>query len=166
MGKSGAGEHRQNVMLSVSDCLRMLVCHIGKPEQEREFQLWSHWNIVMGSELSQMAFPLGRKNAVLIVGGEDGIAMQELSFRIPEILQRANAFMDSAVFQKVELRLMRGKRPLNKAVDDITVPGNPLMMQCPKDIGRYLDTMDPDSPVAKSYRAYLESFGISAKSRS
>ena len=68
--------------------------------------LWQNWDIVMGTELAPLAHPLGHRGNILLVGGDDSCAMQELSYAVPEILERVNAFMDEEYFHKVELHLL------------------------------------------------------------
>lgn len=125
-------------------------------------ELWRNWEMVMGPELAPLAFPLGRRKNLLIVGGEDNMALQELSFQTPEILERVNAFMDAPlddpVFVRVELRLLMGMRPLSLPPESTTrVRERPAP---PADLGAYFSSMRPDSPVARSYASCLRSHGL------
>lgn len=127
-------------------------------------ELWRNWAMVMGPALATLAFPLGRRKDRLIVGGEDNMALQELSYQTPEILERVNAFMDAPpdapVFTRVELRLLMGQRPLSLP------PENPYPYRerpapsRPADLGAYFASMRPDSPVTQAYAACLRLHGL------
>ncbi len=84
----------------------------------------------------------------------------------PEILERVNAFMDAPVFDKVELRLVMGDRPLDQAPDiqpsTRVRPAPPR----PRHLGAHLEEMNPDSPVARCYAAYLRMHGVPTERKS
>lgn len=81
-------------------------------EEALLLRLWNSWDKAMGDELAEMAFPLGRRHSVLIVGGEDSLVLQELAFRKDEIKDRANSFIGKPLFDKVELSLAMGRSDL------------------------------------------------------
>lgn len=118
-------------------------------------ELWKNWTMVMGPDLAPLAQPLGHRGDLLLVGGEDNLVLQELSYAVPEILERVNAFMDEAFFQRVELRLVFGRTPLNLAAST-PVPGPPPLARPPRLGGL---SLDPESPVGRCYQAYLRCFG-------
>lgn len=128
-------------------------------------ELWRHWGMVMGPQLSALAFPLGAKGNTLLVGAEDNFVLQELSFAGPEILERANAFMETEYFVKVELGLLQGRPTLDAAMPLIDgrnkTAGVPLRRAAacpaPGPLGK-LD-LAPDSLVGKIYWKYVERFG-------
>jgi len=111
--------------------------------------------MAMGPELAPLAWPLGERKGVLLVGGEDSMVMQELVMMRDEILERANAFMDEHFFTEVHVSLSLGKRPL----DGLAPP--PPRGQTPKILprldGSALRGADPDSPAARCYAAFLDS---------
>ena len=123
------------------------------PHKARLARLWQHWSMTMGPELAPLAWPLGARKGVLLVGGEDAMAMQELAMMREEILERANAFMDERFFTDVHLSLSLGKRPL----DGLTPP--PSRGRIPKILpqldGSALQGADPDSPAARCYAAFV-----------
>ena len=118
----------------------------------------------LGGKLGSVLSALG--NDILIVGGEDNLALQELSFMTPEILERVNAFMDAPVFDRVELRLVMGDRPLDQMPDiqpsTRVRPAPPR----PRQLGAHLEEMNPDSPVARCYAAYLRMHGVPTERKS
>ena len=128
--------------------------------------LASNWEMVMGPDIAPLAWPLGARNDILIVGGEDNLALQELSFMTPEILERVNAFMDAPVFDRVELRLVMGDRPLDQMPDiqpsTRVRPAPPR----PRQLGAHLEEMNADSPVARCYAAYLRMHGVPTERKS
>ena len=123
------------------------------PRKARLARLWQNWSMVMGPELAPIAWPLGERKGVLLVGGEDSMVMQELVMMRDEFLERANAFMDERFFTDVHVSLSLGKRPL----DGLTPPSRvraPKIL--PKLDGSALRGADPDSPAARCYAAFLE----------
>lgn len=98
---------RTNGMFSLGGKLGSVLSALGNGEKLMQVRLWQNWEMVMGPDIAPLAWPLGARNDILIVGGEDNLALQELSFMTPEILERVNAFMDAPVFDRVELRLVR-----------------------------------------------------------
>ena len=122
------------------------------PHKVRLARLWQHWSMVMGPELAPLAWPLGERKGVLLVGGEDAMAMQELVMMRDEILERVNAFMDEGFFTEVHVSLSLGKRPL----DALTPPASERTPKIlPKLDGSALRGADPDSPAAVCYAAFL-----------
>lgn len=145
----------QAAPLSLGEALRAWLSSRGKEARPAHLdQLWKNWNMVMGPELAPLAQPLGHRHGLLLVGGEDNLVLQELSYAVPEILERVNAFMDEPFFQRVELHLLFGKTPLN-LVSDSPVPEVPRPPR-PLRLGGL--NLDPDSPVGRCYQAYLRCF--------
>ena len=146
---------RTNGMFSLGGKLGSVLSALGNGEKLMQVRLWQNWEMVMGPDIAPLAWPLGARNDILIVGGEDNLALQELSFMTPEILERVNAFMDAPVFDRVELRLVMGDRPLDQMPDiqpsTRVRPAPPR----PRQLGAHLEEMNPDSPVARCYAAYL-----------
>ena len=153
-------KQRHNAVARTNERIKHLLSQFTAPEQQHEMQLWRHWDMVMGSDLAELAFPLGSRHDILIIGGEDNLALQDLAFMTPEILERANAFMGSPTFVRVELRLLQGRRTLNLPPAIQPAVRERLPLQRPERLGHYLDQMDPESPVARCYRAYLKTFGV------
>ncbi len=125
------------------------------PDQARLSLLWRHWEIVMGAELAPLARPLGHRDAILLVGADDAMSLQELHLQSDEILERVNAFMEKPFFRSVKVSLILGKTeldgPLRRAAafeEDC-----PPLPRSAAD-GRYLGNMDPDSPVARAYARF------------
>ncbi len=129
---------------------------MGKPEQALLTKLWQHWDMAMGEYLSNLAWPLGYKDGVLFVGGEDAISVQELSFMSMEILERANAFMERDFFKSVKVRLNLDKKPLHEVVKAQNIPSSPPFAHGPKLSGKYLQDMPSDSPVARCYASFVQ----------
>ena len=121
--------------------------------------LWQHWRTVMGDDLADLAFPLGHKDDLLLIGAEDAMAMQELFLQSPEILERANAFMDSDFFRHVKVSLMQGQPDLSRGrprrPHSRIAPAPPTK---PARLGALLDKLNPDSPITRCYQAYLAMF--------
>ena len=131
-----------------------LSAHGMKMQHQLLGELWKNWDIVMGPELASLARPLGHRGGILLIGGDDSCAMQELSYAVPEILERVNAFMDEEYFQKVELHLLMGRTSL-QSVDITQAPSLPPPPRPPK-LGKL--KFPPDSPLAACYEAYVRLF--------
>ena len=132
-----------------------LAAHGMKPQQAMLEQLWRNWEVVMGPDLANVAHPVGHRNGILLIGGDDPCAMQELSYAVPEILERVNAFMDEEFFHKVELHLLMGRRHSLRRVDITEVPPPPPPPRPPR-LGAL--KLPPDSPLAAAYEAYVRMF--------
>lgn len=151
--KGGMRRKKTNGAQPLSMVLDALLRGMGRPEQARLARLWQHWSMVMGAELADMAWPLGHRNGALLVGGEDAMAMQELSLMAEEILERANAFMGEAFFSTVKVSLAMGRSPL-----DVPLPvvrqGGTLPLGPPLS-GAYLTSLPEDSPVTRCYAKFV-----------
>ncbi|MBQ8743864.1 MAG: DUF721 domain-containing protein [Mailhella sp.] len=137
-----------------SDVGGWLAAHGMRPQQTLLGQLWRNWDIVMGPDLALIAHPLGHRHGILLIGGDDSYALQELSYAVPEILERVNAFMDEEFFHKVELHLLMGKESLQRV--DITPVPQVAPPPCPPRLGNA--ELPPDSPLASAYAAYVRFF--------
>ena len=147
-------------MLPVRERLDSVLAALGDGEKVMLTRLWQNWEMVMGPELSALAWPLDARGDTLVIGGEDNLVLQELSFMTPEILERANAFMAAPTFTRVSLELVMGRQPLDQPPDiqprTRVRPAPPM----PPGLGGPLREMRPDSPVTRCYRAYLRMFGL------
>ena len=117
--------------------------------------------MVMGADIAPIAIPLGSRDSVLLIGGEDTMAMQELSYCIPEILERANAFMDEPYFDKVELRLLLGETALDERIRATTAPTivpPKTLPPRPDNLGGLFGKLDPESAVGRCYAAYVRMY--------
>ncbi len=136
----------------LESCLQRL----GKPEQAMLTRLWQHWDMVMGDEIAALAWPIGYNKGILFVGGEDAMSVQELSFLSLEMLERANAFMESNFFKEVKVRLSLDKAPLHEVVKRMPNQESPLVLRRDSLSGEYLKDMDSNSPVARCYARYVQ----------
>lgn len=135
----------------------------GDPSKARLTALWANWENVLG-EWAQGALPLGHRKDVLLVGGEDSMLLQELSYAAPEILECVNTFLAqdqtgsdfAPFFHKVEFHLLLGKKPLDTPWERPKI--SPIVMEKPHDIGGLIDVMPQDSPLRKAYEAYVKLF--------
>ena len=147
-------------MLPVRERLDSVLAALGDGEKVMLTRLWQNWEMVMGPELSALAWPLDARGDTLVIGGEDNLALQELSFMTPEILERVNAFMATPTFARVSLELVMGRQPLDQPPDmqprTRVRPAPPM----PPGLGGPLREMRPDSPVTRCYLAYLRMFGL------
>lgn len=118
-------------------------------------RLWRDWSTVVGEDAAALARPLGQRKRTLLLGVEDAAALQEMTFYTPMILEAVNAFLGEVFFDKVQCDLLMGKTPLDTKTGFTPRRGIPRR---PDNLGGALGRMDPDSPVGRSYRAYLAMF--------
>ncbi len=141
----------------VTHVLKRCLQGLGRPENIMLTRLWEHWGMVMGEEISALGSPLGAKNGVLFVGAEDGMSVQDLSYMSCEILERANAFMESEFFKDVKVRLSLDKENLQDVVQkhSVTYTVQRLEIEGEKLSGEYLKDMDKESAVARCYARFI-----------
>ncbi|HDQ41884.1 MAG TPA: DUF721 domain-containing protein [Desulfonatronum sp.] len=87
-----------------------------KPEQQRELRLaslWSLWSEIIGPEIADLAKPLGHNKTTLLLGVEDAMVMQEITFQAPRILRTVNAALGEAYFDKVRFDLLGARSSLD-----------------------------------------------------
>lgn len=144
----------QDVQTVLGQWMSALDRNAGQSAQGRLVRLWQHWDMVMGPQLAPIAWPLGHRGTVLLVGAEDAMLMQELSMQTEEILERVNAFIDEALFTEVRVSLALGKNPLNGSLAVPPPRVRPVLERGPAPSGRYLDLMNSDSAVAKCYARF------------
>ena len=151
--------NRLSEVISARDGLARVLEKLGGGEKIRLIRLWQNWEMVMGTDLAPLALPLGHRDVTLLVGAEDNLAMQELTFQTPEILERVNAFMDAPFFQRVEVHLLLGRAPLD--IPPVLQPQDrprPAPARPPALRGTL--QLDPESPVGRCYAACLRLHGV------
>lgn len=117
-------------------------------------RLWRNWSSVLGPELSKLARPLGRRKASLVIGTEDSIVMQELSFCSDQILHNVEQFLGWQPFDKVTLELLKGRTPL----DQVALPragAEQTTRQDLPDVGGQEDWFAGQTALQSCYRAYV-----------
>jgi len=120
-------------------------------------RLWRDWPEVVGQDIAEMAKPLGHRETTLIVGVEDSMLMQEMHLYAPSFIEQANSYLGMKFFDKVQLDLIGKQVPLDRDPEETPGPRVPGPRR-PQKLGGLLDGLDPESPVAKCYRAYVEQF--------
>ncbi len=139
---------------SIHISLERFLQRINKPNQRQIIELWRHWHVVMGNDIANLAWPLGQKDDVLMLGGEDALSLQEISFMHFEILERANAFMGCEYFSTIKVSLSLDKTPLDIACQEPPSPkAVPPVYQALH--GKFLKDMPPEHPVAQCYARYV-----------
>jgi hypothetical protein len=116
-------------------------------------RLWRCWGEVMG-DLSELARPLGRRRRTLIIGCEDAMVMQELSFFESETLDRIHEFLGEECFDNIRYELIEGRASLDMITTPSTVRSRPLPPR-PRNLGGVRELMESDSAIGRSYRAYV-----------
>ena len=151
--------------LSAADLVSKFLAAHPKGAADDLVELWRHWEMVMGPELAGLAHPLGTRAGTLLVGADDNLILQELAFLTPEILERANAFLDNTRFTNVQASLMQGRASLENAPalaadaqkQQTAPPSTPVSRPAPGPLGKL--TLDPASPLGRAYWKYVERFG-------
>lgn len=145
-------------MKPIGDALKGFLNARGAKNQFQLARLWENWEMVMGPDLTPLAFPLGHRKGILMVGAEDNMAAQDLTFMTPEILERVNAFMDGPFFSRVEVHLLMGRTPLDTTRLVIPPSSRVPLPPRPEGLGGLLDKLDPTSTVGRCYAKYVKLF--------
>lgn len=101
-------KERQKRTRSASEALDLV---LGTPEAALELalaRLWRNWPEVLGQDMAAMIRPLGHRKETMLLGATNSMVMQEFSFS-QSILDKANAFLGTAYFRKVQIELMAGR---------------------------------------------------------
>lgn len=120
-------------------------------------RLFENWDMVLGSDLAQDAFPVGIHNRTLLIATEDSMLLQDIRMNSAEILERVNAFMmacgDDLHFEKIEFSLVQGRTILTQSGTP-SFRTEPYIPPAPK----HLPPKEfPDNPaLASCYKAYCE----------
>lgn len=144
----------------VAEAVAAYLRSLGKEADLELLRLWSCWADVLGPGLAEIARPLGHRGSALLLGMEDPIVAQELTFFAPQILERVNAALGRPAFDKVLFELLQGRFPLDVPRIPTQAPP-PQAPRRPPDLGTsqtLLDMLDTDTPQARAYRAYLRMF--------
>jgi hypothetical protein len=149
---------RERRLLALGEAAGVFLDSRGGRRRRHLAALWQNWHAVLGGSLAELAFPLGHKDDILLVGAEDSMAMQELSLQSPEILERVNAFMDEGFFRRMQVSLMHGRPALASQVRSPAAPPPPVLPPKPPGLGALLGKLDPASPVTRCYEAYVAMF--------
>lgn len=138
------------------------------PEHQRGLRLavlWTSWPVIVGPEAAELARPLGHNKTTLLLGVEDAVAMQEISFQTPRILQAANAFLGEPFFDKVRLDLLGGRTSLD-AIAGSLLDRRKLAPLSPEGIGQKLQGLgnirggfSGIPALERCYRAYVRLYG-------
>jgi len=120
-------------------------------------RLWREWESVVGAEVAELARPLGHKEGTLVLFAQDSIAAQQLTYYVPELLDRVNSFFGNLVFDKVRFELLDGRVPLGLQARAESSPRG-LRTKKPSNLGGLIGKFDPDTAVGRCYLAYVRYF--------
>ncbi len=138
-------------MQSVSQAIFKSVGEYGR-ERFQLAELWKNWSTVLGS-IANMARPLGTRKSTLLLGVENPVAMQELSYYSPEILERVNGFLQKKTFDKVKFDLLQGRVPLDAVHVQRPEFHKPRPIR-PAGFGNLVGRFPSDSALGRCYAAY------------
>ncbi|MBF0480145.1 MAG: DUF721 domain-containing protein [Desulfovibrionaceae bacterium] len=113
--------------------------------------LWREWPRLFADAPFDLGRPLGERDRVLVVGVEDPLAMQELSFGRTDILTRANEFLGEQCFDKVRFELIHGRASLGETQ---ALPDSEPCRPAPLPRVGGLD-LPPDTPLGRCYAKYI-----------
>ncbi|MFO8033376.1 MAG: DUF721 domain-containing protein [Desulfohalobiaceae bacterium] len=116
-------------------------------------RLWINWGQVLGQELAELARPLGHKDRTLILGAEDSVVMQELSYYRQDILDKVEDFLGWRPFDKIKLELLNNKASLDMVGLENTWKATSRTAGHLQPRKAELE-LDPESAVGSCYQAY------------
>ncbi|MBQ4132116.1 MAG: DUF721 domain-containing protein [Desulfovibrionaceae bacterium] len=161
------GRRKCEDALSVAELVESFLTACPKARPGELVELWRHWEMVMGPELSSFARPLGLRGSTLLIGAEDNVALQELSFLREDLLERVNAFLEQVQFDSIHLSLLQGREGLDRifakpADNGHRHAGCSAYVQtaagpAPGPLG-HLD-IPPETPLGRIYWKYVNRFG-------
>lgn len=128
-------------------------------------RLWKAWPELVGPQLAEMARPLGHRRRSLILGGEDPIVLQELSFFAQEFLDKANAFLGEDFFDKVLFELIHGRASLDGERVSAGAPPRPKLTKI-QNLGKLDYISESESALGRCYRAYVRLMAVPDRSGS
>ncbi|NMC50976.1 MAG: DUF721 domain-containing protein [Desulfovibrio sp.] len=128
----------------------------------RLVDMYRDWEAVIGAELAGHVKPLGHRGGELRLGVSDAVAMQEMVFFVPELLDRVNGWLGQNLFDKVQFDLIGSKVSLDAAKASRPVFHEPAVVR-PAKLGALVGKFDPTSPVARCYEKYVRFFSGPAK---
>lgn len=146
------------------DAMRRLLEERGGGLSVQLIRLWQNWDEVMGPDIAPLAIPLGHRKHTLIVGAEDNMAQQELTYYTLEILERVNQFIGDDHFDRVQVDLLMGKTDLAR----LKAPAHSIRRwqpPAPENLGGLEELLDPESPVTRCYKKYVQYFENKKKDR-
>ncbi|NCC24837.1 MAG: DUF721 domain-containing protein [Deltaproteobacteria bacterium] len=143
-------------LTSASSVLSNVLSRLDGQDRASLSPLWKNWTEVLGPGLSDLAKPLGHSHTTLIVGADDGMVLNELTYMSPEILDRVNAFFGDRRFDKVKVELLHGKTPLNEI--RIDSPDCRIIHTRPPNLRALPETIPEDSLAARAYHKYKALF--------
>ena len=157
MGKIASRIQRTLALRSAADALDAFLEKHGGRDRAHISRLWEHWEMVLGQELASLASPLGHRKDTLIVAAEDSMAAQDIAMQAQDVLERVNAFMNSAFFSRLQVELVMGRSDLSRPVA-IRRPPPPIPRpQKPEPFGS-LTGYDPLSPAGQCYDTFRRLF--------
>lgn len=143
---------RLDAPVPVASALEPLLEHMGgSRSRSRLAELWANWSQIMGAELGSLGMPLGSHKQILLLGAENGMQMQEISFRAREFLDAANAYLQCEYFREMKVALSRGASRKKKKV---AFPRRSEKSSISRPSGKFLAGMDMTSPVARCYALF------------
>ncbi len=140
--------------LAASDRVFDLLRTMGGDLPPRLTRLWQAWPELVGPDLAVMARPLGHRRRSLILGGDDPIVLQELSFFAPQFLDKANAFLGEEFFDKVLFELIHGRASLDGERASSGPTPRPKLKKI-HNLGNLDYISETDSAIGRCYRAYV-----------
>jgi len=143
-------------MKKASEIIPDIIDKKGGREKFALIRLWKNWEKVLGKDLAQLARPIGTKGKTVIIGVEDSILMQELTFYSPDILKKINQFLGNELFDKITYKLLEDKAPLDSIVLEKKEKQGKNKIKIPDIVGYLRESISPKSPVYKAYIKYLE----------
>lgn len=98
-----SGEERPGF---IGDSIFKLLEDMGGSRKRCELvHLWQNWPQVVGENFASNVEIKGHKNGVLMLGVEDSLLMQELSYETNEVLEKINEYLGEKYFKEIRLNL-------------------------------------------------------------
>lgn len=125
--------------------------------QRRFRKLWRNWSRIVDEDIALTARPIGHRKRILILGVDDSMAMQNVTYSCPMILYQVNEYLGQAVFDKVIAELIRDRKTLD-TIEKKVAPAPRIKPVRPQTLGSKRPNFEPGSAIAQCYDAYVNVF--------
>lgn len=93
--------HRHGLPTRLGDVLRAALARLPMGTSLGDYELWTHWDAVVGPTLARHAQPLRLRRGILSVEVDSAEWMQELQFLKQELRERLNARLGRPVVRDI-----------------------------------------------------------------
>jgi predicted nucleic acid-binding Zn ribbon protein len=95
----------------LGDSLDQLARRLGVPSSSVLSTIFTRWDELVGSGVSDHAWPLAVSKGVLVVGVDQPAWATQLRFLAPDLLRRVGAALPQHAIERIEVKVVRERPP-------------------------------------------------------